>query len=129
MPAGEGEHNQRDGYSDGNGAQHVRLLLLSVAGRRTETPSRPLSYLCACFMRRAGTDPTRNCNEQLRLRLNLLGVVEGWLPSRLSLRLRQASRRGSCQATLLGSLDAIDRGVELLKLRLGAFDHLVEVCA
>src|SRR6476661_809994 len=27
------------------------------------------------------------------------------------------------------SLDAIDRGVELLKLRLGAFDHSVEVCA
>ena len=27
------------------------------------------------------------------------------------------------------SLDAIDRGVELLKLRLRAFDHSVEVCA
>jgi hypothetical protein len=41
VAAGEGEHNQRDGYADGKGAQHVRLLRLSVAGRGTETPSVP----------------------------------------------------------------------------------------
>jgi hypothetical protein len=28
VSAGEGEHNQRYGYADGKGAQHVRLLSL-----------------------------------------------------------------------------------------------------
>ena len=45
VSAGEGEHNQRYGYADGKGAQHVRLLLLSVAGRGTETPSVPRARL------------------------------------------------------------------------------------
>jgi hypothetical protein len=41
VSAGEGEHNQRYGYADGKGAQHVRILRLSVAGRGTEIPSVP----------------------------------------------------------------------------------------
>jgi hypothetical protein len=45
VSAGEGEHNQRYGYADGKGAQHVRLLRLSVAGRGTETPSVPRDRL------------------------------------------------------------------------------------
>jgi hypothetical protein len=37
----QSKHDQGDGYADCEGAQHLRLLVLRMARRETETPSVP----------------------------------------------------------------------------------------
>lgn len=45
MASGKGEDDQRNGYADGEGAQHGAFLLPEVAWRRTATPSALRAHL------------------------------------------------------------------------------------